>query len=30
MPIKVLIGILVLLTLGNVLPEILEKKSDSH
>jgi hypothetical protein len=30
MPIKVLIGILVLIAVGNLLPEFLEKKSDAH
>jgi hypothetical protein len=30
MPLKVLIGILVLIAVGNLLPEMLEKKSDSH
>ena len=30
MPFKVLIAILVLIAVGNLLPEVLEKKSDSH
>ena len=30
MPLKVLVAILVLIAIGNALPELLEKKSDSH
>jgi hypothetical protein len=30
MPIKVLIAALILIAAGNLLPELLDKKSDSH
>jgi hypothetical protein len=30
MPLKVLVAILVLIAIGNLLPEVLEKKSDTH